>query len=110
MVGGESREMTPHSSTEFGGRQLIQRPFRRSTAADVGTAAHNSFTTGTIRTEMCAWMPGFRAKLSPDSDLIRAAAGKDWLYLGEKEGIQAKNGSVVGRVRGKKAPFFVQQG
>ena len=61
MVGGESRGMTPHSSSEFGGIQLIQRPFRRSTAADVGTTAHNRFTTGTIRTVMCAWMPGFRA-------------------------------------------------
>ena len=98
--------MTPHSSTEFGGRQLIQRPFRRSTAADVDTAAHNRFTTGTIRTEMCAWMPGFRAKLSLDSDLIRAVAGKVWLYSGAKEGLQAKNGSVDGRVRGVKAPFF----
>ena len=59
---------------------------------------------------MCAWMPGFRAKLSPDSDLIRAVAGKVWLYSGAKEGLQAKNGSVDGRVRGVKAPFFVQQG
>ena len=105
-MGGESRGMTPHSSTEFGGRQLIQRPFRRSTAADVDTAAHNRFTTGTIRAEMCAWMPGFRAKLSLDSDLIRAVAGKVWLYSGAKEGLQAKNGSVDGRVRGVKAPFF----
>ena len=110
MVGGENRGITPHSRTLFSGKQPIQRPFRRSTAADVDTAAHNRFTTGTIRTEMCAWMPGFRAKLSPDSDLIRAVAGKVWLYSGAKEGLQAKNGSVDGRVRGVKAPFFVQQG
>lgn len=69
-------------------------------------AVHNSSTPGTSWAEMCAWMPGFRAKLSLDSDLIRAVAGKVWLYSGAKEGLQAKNGSVDGRVRGVKAPFF----
>jgi len=41
---------------------------------------------------------------------LRAVAGKVWLNSGAKEGLQAKSGSVDGRVRGVKAPFFVQQG
>ena len=110
MVVGESRGMTPHSSTEFGGRQLIQRPFRRSTAADVDTAAHNRFTTGTIRTEMCAWTPGFRAKQSLGTDFFRAAPGEDQHCFGRKEAFRRATGGAGGRKKGKKPLFFTQQG
>ena len=81
-----------------------------SATEKVVAAVHNSCSPGTFMAELCACMPGFREKLSPDLDLIRAAPGIIWLYSGAKEGLQAKNGSVDGRVRGVKAPFFVQQG
>ena len=101
----------PHDGgTMFDDRQTIQRRCRQHTAAGAGAAAQSSLAPRASGADLYAWMPGFRAKLSPGSDLIRAAAGKDWLYSGVKEGIQAKNGSVGGRVTGKKAPFFVQQG
>lgn len=73
-------------------------------------AVHNSCSPGTFMAELCACMPGFRAKRSPDLDLIQAAQGIIWLYSGSKEGLQAKNGSIDGRVRDKKPLFFVQLG
>ena len=80
------------------------------TVTDADAAVQSSLAPGASRAEPYAWMLGLRAKQAPGSDLIWAAPGEDWLYSGEKEGIQAKNGSVGGRVMGKKAPFFVQQG
>ena len=50
---------------------------------------------------------GGRAKHSPSLDLIRAVAGKNWLYSGSKEASQAKNGGVGRRTRGKK-PLFLR--
>ena len=106
MVGGENRGMTPHSRTLLCSRQLIQETFVESATEKVVAAVHNSCSPGTFMAELCACMPGFREKLSPDLDLIRAAPGIIWLYSGAKEGLQAKNGSVDGCVRGVKAPFF----
>ena len=49
-------------------------------------------------------------KTDSDLDFIQAATGEDWQHFVEKEAFAWENGGVVGRVRGVKAPFFVQQG
>ena len=94
-----------HNGAMFDNRQSIQETFGESAAEKAVAAVHNSCSPGTFMPELCACMPGFRAKLSLDSGLIRAVADKVWLYSGTKEGLQAKNGSVDGRVRGVKALF-----
>ena len=99
MTGKDNCTTAAHGGTMFDDRQTIQRRCQQHTAAQSSLAPRASGA------DLYAWMPGFRAKLSPGSDLIRAAAGKDWLYSGVKEGIKAKNGSVDGRVREKK-PLF----
>ena len=111
MVGGESRGMTPHSSTEFGGRQLIQRPFRRSTAADVGTAVHNSSALGIPSTELCAWMPELRAKQTPEPEAYPGYTGRrSAVFRGAQEAFRRENGGASGRKKGKKPLFCTQQG
>lgn len=45
-------------------------------------------------------------KTDSDLDFIQAATGEDWQHFVEKEAFALENGGVVGRVRGKKAPFF----
>ena len=81
MVGGENRGMTPHSRTLLCSRQLIQETFGESEAEKAVAAVHNSCSPGTFMPELCACMPGFRAKLSPGLDLIRAAPGEERRYL-----------------------------
>lgn len=105
MVGRGNCTMTVHGRRIFGSRQPIQQAFWQYAAEEAGVAAQSSLAPGSSWAKPCAWMQGFRAKLSPDSDLIRASAGEDWLYSGAKEGIQAKNGGIGGRVRGKR-PLF----
>ena len=106
MVGKDNCSTAAHGGTMVDNRQPIQETFGESTAEKAVAAVHNRCSPGPFRAELCAWMPSFRAKRSPDSDLIRAATGIIWLYSGSKEGIRAKNSSVDGHVRGKKAPFF----
>jgi len=110
MVSKGNYTTEAHGGTMFNDRQTIRRRCWHHTAAGAGAAAQSSLAPRASRAEPYAWMLGLRAKQAPGSDLIWAAPGEDWLYSGEKEGIQAKNGSVGGRVTGKKAPFFVQQG
>lgn len=45
-------------------------------------------------------------KTDSDLDFIQAATGEDWQHFVEKEAFALENGGVVGRVRGKKTPFF----
>ena len=77
MAGRDNRGMTAHNRILLGSRQPIRRPFRRRSAADVGTAAHNRCSPGTSRAEMCAWMPGSPGETGSRSDLIRAIPGED---------------------------------
>ena len=105
MVSKGNYTTEAHGGTMFNDRQTIQRRCWHHTAAGAGAAAQSSLAPRASRAEPYAWMLGLRAKQVPGSDLIWAAPGEDWLYSGEKEGIQAKNGSVGGRVRGKKTLF-----
>ena len=109
MVGRGNRGMTPHSRMVFSIRQPIQRPSRRSTAADVGTAAHNLCIPGNSRAEMCAWMPGLRAKQAPGQRLIRAAPGEDRRCSGKKEAFRRSTGSAGGHREGEKPHYCTQQ-
>ena len=90
MTGKDNCTTAAHGGTMFDDRQTIQRRCRQHTAAQSSLAPRASGA------DLYAWMSGFRAKLSPGSDLIRAAAGKDGPYSGEKEDIQTKNGGVSG--------------
>ena len=106
MMGKDNCSTAAHGWTMVDNRQPIQETFGESTAEKAVAAVHNRCSPEPFRAELCAWMPRFRAKCSPDSDLIRAATGIIGLYSGAKEGIQAKNGSVDGRVRGVKASIL----
>ena len=89
---------------------------RRQTADPAGILAVCSRRSGRSSTEqpcsqgfldkamyLDADSPG---KTDSDLDFIQAATGEDWQHFVEKEAFALENGGVVGRVRGKKAPFF----
>ena len=86
MAGKDNCTTAAHGGTMFDDRQPIQETFGESVAEKAVAAVHNSCTPGASRAELCAWMPGLRTKLSPDSDLIRTATGKNGWYLKRKEG------------------------
>ena len=109
MVGGESRGMTPHSSTLLS-MQPIQRPFKRSTAADVGTATHNLRAPGTSERRYVLRCRVSGQKHLQVLGLIRAAPGKDQHCFGEKEAFRRASGGAGGRKEGEKPLFCTQQG
>lgn len=106
MVGKNNRTTAAHGGTVFGGRQLIQQAFWQYAAEEAGAAALISLTPGASWPEPCAWMPGFRAKLSPGSNPIRAASGEDWLTSRDKRELTGKKGGVGRYTKGQKAPFL----
>ena len=81
MVGRDNCTTAAHGGTMVDDRQLIQETFVESATEKAVAAVHNSCSPGTFMAELCACMPGFRAKLSPGLDLIRAAPGEERRYL-----------------------------
>jgi len=56
--------------------------------------------------ETCVWMPGFRAKLSPGLDLIRAAPSENGWCLKRKEGDHAGKRRRCRVSRGQNTPIL----